>query len=152
MTGLFFVDTNLLVYRRDLAEPIKQPLAAAWLEALWAERAGRLSVQVLNEYYHVVTRRLRPGIPPEEAQQEIREFLTWAPVPLTGGLLEQAWLVEQRWHFSYWDSLIVAAARHVACQYLLTEDMQEGQDLGGLRVVNPFHHAPVEYGFAAHRP
>jgi predicted nucleic acid-binding protein len=145
MTDRFFVDTNLLVYRRDASQPIKQPLAARWLAALWTARAGRLSTQVLNEYYQVVTHRLRPGIPAEEAQQEVREFFAWKPVPITRAVIEQAWVVEQRWGLSYWDSLIVGAAREAGCHYLLTEDLQAGQELDGLTVVNPFMRGPNEF-------
>ena len=63
MTAAVFVDTNVLVYARDAASPEKQGRAAAWIRTLWQSRAGRLSVQILQEYYAVVTRKLRPGLP-----------------------------------------------------------------------------------------
>jgi predicted nucleic acid-binding protein len=145
MTDRFFVDTNVLVYRRDASQPTKQPLASRWLAALWTARAGRLSTQVLNEYYQVVTRRLRPGLSSHEAQEEIREFFAWKPVVITHLVIEQAWLVEARWGLSYWDSLIVSAAREAGCRYLLTEDLQAGQEFDGLAVINPFVRAPNEF-------
>jgi predicted nucleic acid-binding protein len=65
-----FVDTNVLVYARDASDPEKQAIAAAWIEHLWASADGRLSVQVLQEYYVTTTRKLDPGLPAEEARQD----------------------------------------------------------------------------------
>ncbi len=146
MDGLFFVDSNLLLYRRDAGEPDKQPRAAAWLAALWQTRRGRLSVQVVEEFYHVATRRLRPGLPPAEAQEEVRELFTWQPLPITPSLITAAWAVEGRYGFSFWDSLIVAATQRTGCRYLLTEDLQADQELDGVRVINPFDHPPEAFG------
>jgi len=146
MTDLFFVDSNLLLYRRDASEPGKQPQAAGWLEVLWQKRLGRLSIQVLEEFYEVVTRRLSPGLAPAEAQQEVRELFAWQPLPITADLVAAAWLVEERYRLSFWDSLIVAAGQITGCRYLLTEDLNDGQEIDGLRVVNPFDHAPDGFG------
>lgn len=57
-------------------------------------------------------------------------------------LLETAWRLQDRYDFSFWDTLIVAAAQAAGCRYLLTEDLQDGQDLDGIQVLNPFRHAP----------
>lgn len=137
-----FVDTNLLVYARDASEPEKQPLATAWLEALWESREGRLSVQVLEEYYVTVTRKLSPGLEPERARDDVRDLSLWQPLPLDDSLLRAAWSVEDRFEFSFWDAMILAAARRADCTYLLTEDLQDGQDVAGVRVVDPFSHSP----------
>ena len=75
MSDRVFVDTNVLVYSRDSSEPTKQPVAEAWRRALWQSRAGRLSVQVLNEYYVTVTRKLTPGMPRDQAREEIEDLL-----------------------------------------------------------------------------
>ena len=61
MTAPVFADTNVLVYARDAGESEKQPMAVQWLTSLWKRRLGRLSYEVLNEYYVTVTRKLRPG-------------------------------------------------------------------------------------------
>ena len=63
MSARVFTDANVLVYSRDSGEPAKQPRAEAWRRALWQSRAGRISVQVLQEYYVTVTRKLSPGMP-----------------------------------------------------------------------------------------
>lgn len=138
MTETFFVDTNIFAYARDAGEAEKQPRAAAWLERLWQERLGRISYQVLIEYYQVVTRKLSPGLGAEAARLDIRDLLAWRPITVDGAVLEQAWLVQDRFSLSWWDALIVGAAQRADCRYLLSEDLQAGQDLDGVIVVDPF--------------
>ncbi len=137
-----FVDTNVLVYARDASEPEKQPRARDWLATLWETREGRLSFQVLTEYYVTVTRKLRPGLTPDEAQSDVRDLLAWSPIGLDQIVLEDAWAVERRYGLSVWDALIVAAAHAAGCTHLLTEDLVHGQDLDGVRIVNPFIQEP----------
>ena len=76
MTATCFVDTNLLVYARDAKEASNQPLAEAWLATLWRLRRGRLSYQVLHEYYVTVTRKLRPGLPVQDARDDVRALMS----------------------------------------------------------------------------
>ncbi|MBW1807843.1 MAG: PIN domain-containing protein [Deltaproteobacteria bacterium] len=142
MIDLIFVDTNILVYRRDLAAGSKQKQAEKWIRSLWKNKSGRLSVQVLNEFYTVVTHKLKPGLSHHEARDEVRDFMTWQPLPLTPGLIEEAWNIERSFNLSYWDSLIIAAAQATGCNTLLTEDLQDGQQIGAVRIVNPFKHEP----------
>ena len=137
-----FVDTNVLVYARDLSVPPKQQRALEWMSGLWASRLGRTSVQVLNEYYVTVTRKLSPGLVPSDARADVDDLRAWAPVPISAGLLDSAFAAEDRFGLSYWDSLIVAAAQAADCDYLLTEDLQDGQCLDSVTVLNPFTHRP----------
>lgn len=142
MSDRYFVDTNVLVYFHDAAFPQKQGRAREWLSLLWRAQCGRISVQVLNEWYHTVTRKLCPGIAPETARKSVRNLFAWRPHPLNTALVESAYPIEARYGFSYWDALIVSAARATGCRYLLTEDLQDGQELDGLTVINPFRHEP----------
>jgi predicted nucleic acid-binding protein len=142
MSATVFVDTNILVYRRDAGQGEKQARADAWMERLWAERNGRLSYQVLQEYYVTVTAKLRPGLDAEAARNDVRSLLAWHPIRVDAGVIEAAWVLQDRYKLSWWDSLIVAAAQVADCRVLLTEDLQDGQELGEVRVVNPFQHAP----------
>lgn len=144
MTERVFVDSNVLVYRRDASETEKQPRAAEWVEHLARSRVGRLSVQVLHEYYVTVTRRLDPGLPAEEARADVADLLVWRPLPMDADTLQEAWHVEDRFGLSLWDALIVGAARSIGCRYLLTEDLQDGDDFDGLRVVDPFTTSPAD--------
>jgi predicted nucleic acid-binding protein len=133
-----FVDTNVLVYARDRSDQGKQARAMEWMRHLWKTGEGRLSVQVLHEFYVTVTRKLDPGLPPGIARADIRDLAAWHPVPLEVPALEIAWSVEDRFGLSFWDALIVAAAHVAACEVLLTEDLQHGMDLDGVRVLDPF--------------
>ena len=137
-----FVDTNVLVYLRDTRTPEKQARCAEWMSFLWESRAGRLSTQILQEYYVTVTGKLDPGMPAEEARDDVMALAAWSPRSIDLDLLESAWEVQDRWGFSFWDSLIVAAARALVCTTLLTEDLSHGQDLDGLRIVSPFAELP----------
>lgn len=142
MTPAIFVDTNVLLYARDASEPDKQPRAQAWLEFLWRERAGRLSVQVLQEYYVNVTGKLSPGLDEPTARRDVRALAAWEPVTIEVPILESAWALQDQASFSWWDALIVAAAKSVGARYLLTEDMQAGRRLGDLEILDPFDSSP----------
>jgi predicted nucleic acid-binding protein len=146
MNAKVFVDTNLLVYCRDASEPEKQAQAATWMSALWEQRTGRLSFQVLQEYYMTVTAKLSPGLSRELARREVRMLLAWRPLAVDERLLEGAWLLQDRHKLSWWDALIVAAAQSAGCRYLLSEDFQEGYDWGDLTTVNPFHTGAEDLG------
>jgi predicted nucleic acid-binding protein len=142
LTARVFVDTNVLVYLRDSTEPDKQRRAAEWLGHLWESGSGRLSLQVLQEYYVTMTRKLEPGLPEEEAREDVAALGTWSPLVPDMELMESGWAEQDRYGFSFWDALIVAAARRLGCAIVLTEDLQDGQDLGGMVVRNPFTTPP----------
>ncbi len=144
MSALCFVDTNLLVYARDASEPGKQPRALTWLEALWADRCGRTGYQVLSEYFVTVTRKLEPGLSEEEAWHDLEDLFAWEPVAVDETVMQNARTASRRFSLSWWDALIVSAAQTANCHYLITEDLQDRQDLDGLQVVNPFQRKPSE--------
>jgi len=138
MPDKFFVDTNILLYARDAGQPRKQPIAYAWLESLWRERGGRVSFQVLQEFYVNATQKLKPGLPVAQARADMRGLLAWRPVKTDPALIEAAWGLADRFGFSWWDAQIVAAARRSQCAILLSEDMQHGLVVEGTMIVNPF--------------
>lgn len=137
-----FVDTNVLVYARDTSHPTKQGRAADWIAALWEMGEGRVSLQVLQEYYVTTTRKLKPGLDPEEARADILDLSAWSPVAPDLQMLAAAWSAEERFGLSFWDALIVAAAQVARCNVLLTEDLQHDMDLEGVIVIDPFQVAP----------
>ena len=138
MSDNVFVDTNILLYSRDASEPEKQAIASARLDDLWENRTGRLSVQVLNEYFVNVTRRLDPGLSPEDAWDDIEALSVWEPLPLDMAVLNRAYAVQRRYQLSWWDSLIVAAAEACGCTRILSEDLSDGATYFGMTVENPF--------------
>jgi len=111
---------------------------------LWSLGNGRLSMLVITEYYSVVTQKLKPGMESTRAREDVEDLLAWQPLPLTPELVLDAWQVQDLFHLSWWDSLIVSAARMQKCAYILSEDFQHAQDFQGVRVINPFRVKPVE--------
>jgi predicted nucleic acid-binding protein len=140
MTAPVFVDSNVFLYALDAADPKKQQAARIWRAELWKSRRGRVSFQVLGEFYVNAVRK-QPAAR-DEVRAEVRDLLAWNPVIANAVLLEQGWKIQDRFQFSYWDALIVAAAKVCDCRYLLTEDLQSGRKLDGIEVVNPFLRGP----------
>jgi predicted nucleic acid-binding protein len=144
MTDLFFVDTNVLLYAQDSSEPLKQRIARERIADLWVSGCGRVSVQVLSEFYATITRKARFGVGREEAWREIEELMTWQPQPVDTDLITRGHAIELRYKLSWWDSLVVAAAEAQGCSILLTEDLQDGARYGSVHVENPFKHGVSE--------
>ncbi|MFA7483428.1 MAG: PIN domain-containing protein [Vulcanimicrobiota bacterium] len=146
-----FIDTKIIksyvfLYSRDAAEADKQAQAQEWLAFLWTHRVGRTSFQVLKEYYNVYTREL--GGEAEQAQKDIAELQHWHPVLIDFKVFHGAWSLEGRFHLSWWDALVAAAAQIAGCDYLLTEDLHEGLVFDGVTVISPFRASPRElFGF-----
>ena len=140
MTEPVFVDSYVLWYALDEADLSKQKAAPNWRNALWESRRGRISFQVLSEFY-VNALRVRPNAV-KETRDEIRDLLAWRPVATDEVVLELAWTIQDRYRLSYWDALIFAASKASACRYLLTEDLQAGQHFDGVEAVNPFLTVP----------
>ncbi|MDX1643403.1 MAG: PIN domain-containing protein, partial [Thermoanaerobaculia bacterium] len=133
-----FVDTNVFVYRFDASDPAKSARSEAWLRELWQSGEGRLSVQVLQELYVTLTRKVSQPMPAVDARLVVGALVSWDPVVLDRSALEGAWALEDRYSLSWRDALIVAAAQIAGCAYLLTEDLGHDQVFDGVRIVDPF--------------
>jgi predicted nucleic acid-binding protein len=130
-----FIDTNVVVYAFDHADPVKQRIAIEVLEG--GERLV-LSTQVLLEAWWVLTRRLAKPLAKDLAS-EIIERLCELPVVATDPQgVRQAIDTARRFDIAIWNALIIEAARSAGCSSVLSEDLQAGQDFGGVRIVNPF--------------
>ncbi len=138
MIGPVFVDANVFVYAYDTRFPNKQELARAWLAHVWAEQIGRTSFQVISEFYTTVTRKLKPGLRPDDAWYQAVRLLEWQPQTIDKSVLQRAREIEQRHRLSWWDSMIVAAAQLQDCSLLLTEDLHDGATFGSVTVRSPF--------------
>jgi hypothetical protein len=88
--------------------------------------------------------KLSPGLDKELARRDVRALGAWQPMAADFRVLEGAWLLQDRYRFPWWDALIVAAAQLSECQYLLSEDFQEGLDLGSLKIIHPFRQRPCD--------
>lgn len=135
---LTFVDTNVLVYAHDASETVKQPQARAALEALWATGNGVLSTQVLQEFYAVATGRQRIAMRPAEAGEIVALYSTWPVVTLDPTIILAAIRLNEERSISFWDALIVEAARVAGATRVLSEDLADGQDFDGVRIASPF--------------
>jgi predicted nucleic acid-binding protein len=132
-----FVDTNVLVYAHDAGSP-KQATARMALERLWTERSGSISTQILQEFYAVATKPHKLAMSHSDAREIVGLYSAWPIVLIEPTLIISAsHLAEQR-SLSIWDALVVEAARVAGAIRLLTEDFQDGQQIEGIRVENPF--------------
>ena len=139
MKERIFVDTNILIYAHDLEAGAKHGVAVTLIEGLWEKEPGVLSTQVLQEFYVHVTRKILNPIPPAKARSIIENYLAWQ-VEINGpDTILLASEIEERYLLSFWDSLIVAAARNAKADKILTEDLKHGQRLEGILVENPFY-------------
>jgi predicted nucleic acid-binding protein len=136
--GATFVDTNILVYAHDASELRKQPIARARLEELWATRNGLLSTQVLQEFYAIATSFQRLAMSPPDAREIVELYSSWSVVSLEPALLITASRLDERHSLSWWDALIVEAARVAGAHRLLTGDLQDGQVIEGVLIEDPF--------------
>jgi predicted nucleic acid-binding protein len=130
-----FVDTNVLVYAHDTTSPPKQPIAIALIERLWAARAGRLSTQVLLEFF--ATAR-KAGLTPAIAANMVDDYSRWPIYTPTAEDVAAAARLSIKQTISIWDALIVRSALQSGCDVLWSEDLQDGRRFGSLRVQNPF--------------
>jgi predicted nucleic acid-binding protein len=133
-----FVDTNVLVYAHDRSEAERQPVAQALLAELWRNRSGVLSTQVLQEFYVVATRKYDPPMSRRQARELVDAYGQWQIVQIDVALILAAALLEERQTLSFWDALIVEAARRAGAARLVTEDLQAGRRLAGVLIDNPF--------------
>jgi predicted nucleic acid-binding protein len=151
MTALVLVDTNILVYAQDASEPIKRARAREWIDMLWREQRGRISIQILGEYFSVVTRKAHLKASRESAWEDVQMFMNWMPQELDSELLLRAYDIGGRYQLNWRDCLVVAAAQAQGCTSLLTEDLQDGAGYGGVIVRNPFTYGVAEER-AAYQP
>ena len=136
MNRLAFLDTNILLYGEDNSVPAKQKRASALIERLLRQSSAVLSLQVLQEFFSAATRKL--NLSPEESQRKVEIFSLANVVRFETADLIAAIELHRLIKISFWDALIVHAARISGAAILYSEDFQHGAVLGGVRVVNPF--------------
>lgn len=133
-----FVDTNILVYSHDVDAEQKHQIAQNILLELWKNRNGVLSVQVLQEFYVTMTRKVLHPIPPNSVRNIIRDYFSWHIEINDLNSILIASRIGEDYKISFWDALIVAAALKAKADKILTEDLQAGQIIEGIPIENPF--------------
>jgi predicted nucleic acid-binding protein len=133
-----FVDTNVLIYAHDIDAGRKHDVAKAVLQDLWAERAGILSTQVLQEFYVNATRKLKKPLARQEARSVVETYAAWCVDGITPADVSAAFQIEDRARIGFWDALILAVAVRSGARRVLSEDLNAGQAIAGLTIDNPF--------------
>jgi len=138
MTGKTFVDTNVLIYAHDLDAGPRRQRAAECLTELWNTRDGRLSTQVLQEFYVNVTQKIKVSLSRSAAREVVRNYTPWVESAITPATVVRASEIGEIWQISFWDGMILAAAEQDHASQLLSEDLTHGQVFAGVKIVNPF--------------
>ncbi len=133
-----FVDTNILVYAFDQREQPKREVAGHLLRDLAAADQLRMSTQVLQEFFATTTRKLKPPLPPRRALETIDDLCQWPIHQVDPDTIRRAGLLSEEAQLSFWDALIVVSASLSGAETLYTEDLNHGQTILGVKVVNPF--------------
>lgn len=138
MNAKTFVDTNVLVYAHDSAAGEKHDKAKSLIAAIWANKSGVISTQVLQEFYVTIRKKvLRPG-DGKTARRWLTHYLNWQVIVNDSKAILRAIEIEQRYQLSFWDSMIVQAANESHVTLLYSEDLNHGQKYGRVQVHNPF--------------
>lgn len=132
-----FLDTNVVVYAFDVADPEKQARAQAVLHDTDPATLV-ISSQVLSEFFVVVTRKLATPLAQADAAAAVRSLSAFQVVAVDSTLVQEAITQQEAHQLHYWDALIVSAASRAGCDRLLSEDLQDCQRIGSLEVSNPF--------------
>jgi predicted nucleic acid-binding protein len=138
-----FVDSNVLIYAHDVDAGRRHEVAKALLRDLWLTRTGILGTQVLCEFYVNVTRKIKTPLSKADARRVVETYTPWCLAPETADVNE-AFRIEDEAGIGFWDALILAAAARGGAARVLSEDLNPGQIISGVTVVNPFDsHTPA---------
>lgn len=144
MSARYFLDTNIFIYCFDSSDRRKQRTAQALVKGALADHLGLISSQVVQEFLNVATRKFARSMTAAEARAYLESVLApLCEVFPSLALYQQTLEIQRESGFSFYDSLILAAALQAQCRWLYSEDMQSGQTIQGLTIRNPFAHTPA---------
>jgi len=141
--GKVFVDTNILIYAYDASAGNKHLTASQQVADLWKAETGLISTQVLQEFYVNVTRKISKPLNISVARSIVEDLSRWEVVTLEPDTILAAIDLQRDHLFSFWDAMIVAAAFAGGAETLLTEDLNHGQTINGITILNPFKNTPL---------
>ena len=133
-----FLDTNIVIYAYDASAGLKHEIARQIMTELWTSGNGILSTQVLQEFYVNVTRKIPKPLDLDLAGQIVADLLKWDVVVNGGDSILDAIDIQKRHNFSFWDAMIISSAVTGGAATLLSEDLTDGQIIGGVAIRNPF--------------
>jgi predicted nucleic acid-binding protein len=141
MSDKTFVDTNVLIYAHDVDAKAKHETARTVLRDLWSRRTGVLSMQVLQEFYVNVTRKIATPLSKDAARQVVNSYAIWC-TETTQAEIAAAFRIEDESRIGFWDALMVASAAKSGAVRILSEDLNAQQIIAGIRIENPFAPLP----------
>jgi predicted nucleic acid-binding protein len=137
MSDRTFVDTNILLYAHDIDAKSKHDVAKTVLAELWSQRTGALSLQVLQEFYVNVTRKIASPLSKDMARRVVGSYGIWC-IETTPAEISSAFRIEDESRIGFWDALIIASAAKSGASRILSEDLNAGQAIAGVKIENPF--------------
>ena len=138
MSDKTFVDTNILVYAHDQDAGKKNEIARELITELWESQSGVISTQVLQELYVTLTRKIPTPLKRSQVRRILNNYLTWEVAVNDGSTILQASEIEESYNIAFWDAMIISAAYAKNAARIFTEDLNEGQQIEGILIVNPF--------------
>ena len=138
MKDKIFLDTNIIVYAHDRSSGDRHAVAREIMDYLWENRKGLISVQVLQEFFVCVTKKIIKPLPIKNARIILEYLSTWDVVANDKYLTLKAIDIQERYRLSFWDSLIIQAAIQGQARILVSEDLPDGQVVKDLKILNPF--------------
>jgi len=145
MKDKIFLDTNIIVYAHDRSSGDKHADAREIMDYLWENRKGVISVQVLQEFFVCVTKKIFKPLPIKNARDILDYLSTWDVVANEKHIPLKAIDIQERYQFSFWDSLIIQAAIQGQARIVLSEDLPGGQVVKDLKILNPFTEEWKDY-------
>jgi predicted nucleic acid-binding protein len=139
-----FVDSNVFVYAHSRASAEKREKASELVDRLWVSGGGSLSIQVLQEFFVTVTRKVPQPLSIGEAAEIVEDYSRWAIHSPEARDLLAAIDLHKRFRISFWDAMVIQSARLLGCHVLWTEDLSDGQNYAGVTVRNPFVNMVME--------
>ena len=137
MSDKTFIDTNILIYAHDVDGGARRQIAKTVLSDLWRERTGVLSMQVLQEFYVNVTRKIATPLSKDVARLVVNSYAIWC-IETTPAEISAAFRIEDESGIGFWDALIVSSAVKSGATQILSEDLNSGQRIAGVVIANPF--------------
>ncbi|MDP4027785.1 MAG: PIN domain-containing protein [Gallionella sp.] len=131
-----FIDTNILVYAEASDEPAKQKAALALLKQLYEDASGVLSTQVLQEYCNVALKKLK--LPPQYVRAQLDLYEQFDVIQVTPAIIRAGLDLHQIRSVAFYDAIVLASAQTAGCRLLFSEDMNTGETVDGVRIINPF--------------
>jgi predicted nucleic acid-binding protein len=137
MSDVVFVDSNILIYAHDTDAGPKRDRAVEKLRELWQSGTGRLSVQVLQEFFVNATKKLATPVSRSTAREVVSSYGAWVKEPTTPDTVLRAIEIADMAQIMFWDALIIASAEAAQATHIYSEDLDAGQTIAGVRIVNP---------------